>query len=115
MISMYDLLSEVMGDLPSEEEGRVVEREDGSWLVDGIVPIHDMKEILEIEELFPGEEDGEYNTVGGLVTHLLGHIPKVAESYLWAEWKLEVVDMDRARVDKILITPMRPEKSQEKV
>ncbi len=115
LISMYDLLSEVMGDLPSEEEGRVVEREDGSWLVDGIVPIHDMKEILEIEELFPGEEDGEYNTVGGLVTHLLGHIPKVAESYLWAEWKLEVVDMDRARVDKILITPMRPEKSQEKV
>lgn len=103
LISLYDILSEVIGELPSEEEGRIILRSDGSWLIDGILPIQDMKESLQIKEVFPGEEDGEYNTVGGWVTYLLGHIPVTAERCRWEEWEIEVIDMDRARVDKVLV------------
>jgi len=103
LISLYDLLSEVIGEFPTEEEGKIDIRSDGSWLVDGILPIQDMKEALQIENIFPGEEDNEYNTVGGWVTYLLGHIPTATERVGWEEWQIEVVDMDRARVDKILI------------
>lgn len=103
LISLYDILSEVIGELPSEEEGRIILRSDGSWLIDGILPIQDMKDSLQIEEMFPGEEDGEYNTVGGWVTYLLGHIPVTTERYRWEEWEIEVIDMDRARVDKVLV------------
>lgn len=108
LISLYDILSEVIGELPSEEEGQLVERSDGSWLVDGIMPIQDMKELLDIVEIFPGEEDGEYNTVGGWITFLMGHIPTVAERYDGKEIQVEILDMDRARVDKVLIWRTEP-------
>lgn len=103
LVSMYDILSEMIGELPSEEEGRIFRRADGSWLIDGIVPIADMKEQLGITEMFVGEDEGEYNTVGGWITFLLGHIPEVGEKYHGKTLMAEVVDMDRARVDKILL------------
>ena len=113
MVTFYDVLAEVMGDLPSEEEGNALRRSDGSWLVDGIMPIQDFKEALGIEEDLSGEEEGNFNTVGGWVTYLAGHIPIEMEQYDWEDIHIEVLDMDRSRVDKVLVQVNRPDLKNE--
>lgn len=105
MVTLADLLQTVVGDLlPSssdEDEALAVCRSDGSWLLDGLLPIDEMKEKLEIREL-PDESVGNYHTVGGFVLLSLGHIPRKSERFECAGWFFEVVDVDRNRVDQIL-------------
>ena len=81
-------------------------REDGSWLMDGSLPVERCKSVLEIEEDLPGEE--EFNTLGGFVMHVLGRVPVVADHFEWNGWRFEVVDMDRKRVDKVLVARVAP-------
>ena len=78
-------------------------REDGSWLLDGGFPAHELRELFPIESL-PGEDEGRYETVGGFVMDQLGHIPQVAETFVWADYRFEVVDMDGIRIDKVLVS-----------
>jgi putative hemolysin len=80
----------------------VTQRPDGSWLIDGKLPIDEFKEIVEIEKL-PDEE--RYQTVGGLVMASLGRIPVAGDSVEVRGLRLEVVDMDERRVDKVLVVP----------
>lgn len=104
LVTLTDVLTSIVGNLPSSdvaEEQDVVAREDGSWLMDGSVPVERFKSVLEIEEGLPGEE--EFNTLGGFVMHMLGRVPVVADHFEWKGWRLEVVDMDRKRVDKVLV------------
>ncbi len=82
----------------------VVQREDGSWLVDGSVTAERLKSALDIEADLPGEEENAYNTLGGFVMHMLGRVPTVADHFDWEGLRFEVVDMDRNRVDKVLVS-----------
>ena len=107
LVTMSDLLSSVVGDVPSsvDELPLAVQREDGSWLLDGLLPIDEMKEKLGLASL-PEEDLGNYHTVGGFVITAVGRIPKKAETFDWNGWRFEVVDMDRNRVDEVFARPI---------
>lgn len=102
LVTMSDLLSAVVGDVPSsvDEMPLAVQREDGSWLLDGLLPLDEMKEKLGLTGL-PEEDLGNYHTVGGFVITAVGRIPKKAETFDWNGWRFEVVDMDKNRVDEV--------------
>lgn len=105
-VTLHDLLEAIIGDMPladDAEEPMAVQRDDGSWLVDGMMPVEDFKEMFGIDEL-PEEERDHFHTVGGFVISYLGHIPAVSEQFAWGRLRIEIIDMDRVRVDKILVT-----------
>lgn len=105
MVTLTDLLEAIVGDLPSSDrqgDPDAIQREDGSWLIDGMISSDRLKEILEIENL-PYEEERNYHTLGGLMMTYLRHIPMVGEHFTWQRIRFEVVDMDGNRVDKVLI------------
>jgi putative hemolysin len=111
VVTLTDVLISIVGDMPSADstdELDVVQREDGSWLVDGGVTIERLKSALQIDEDLPGEEDNEFNTLGGLVMHRLGRIPTAADHFEWNSLRFEVMDMDKNRVDKVLIARLTP-------
>jgi putative hemolysin len=95
--------------MPDEaEEAEIIQREDGSWLVDGKVPADELKELLQADEL-PFENENLYQTLGGLVMAFLGRIPKSGDHFEWGGFRFEVMDMDGHRVDKVLISPLTPD------
>ncbi|MFH1819955.1 MAG: hemolysin family protein [Pseudomonadota bacterium] len=100
---MYSLVGDMMPLADDAEDALAVRRADGSWLLDGLLPIDEMKDRLEIRHV-PQESLGNYHTVGGFVLASLGRIPRKAERFTWAEWEFEVVDVDRNRVDQVLAT-----------
>ena len=107
LVTLNDILEEVVGDIPSVEELEeplAVQREDGSWLLDGMLPVNDFKEIFDIKEM-PGE--GIYQTLGGFVLMHVGRIPAVGNHFEWGGLRLEVVDMDKNRIDKVLVMPAK--------
>lgn len=111
VVTLTDVLISIVGDMPSADatdELDVVQREDGSWLVDGGVTIERLKSVLEIDEDLPGEEENEFNTLGGFVMHRLGRIPNAADHFEWNSLRFEVMDMDKNRVDKVLISRLMP-------
>lgn len=111
LIALNDLMEAIVGDLPSVNQQcdlQMVQREDGSWLLDGIMAIDDFKKLFEIAEL-PGEQRGNYHTLGGFVLAHLGRIPAAADRFEWQGLRFEVMDMDGNRVDKVLIVPDRPQ------
>jgi len=97
------LVGEMAPGIDDSEDSLAVRRPDGSWLLDGLLPIDEMKDRLDIRYV-PQESLGNYHTVGGFVLASLGRIPRKAESFTWAEWEFEVVDVDRNRVDQVLAT-----------
>ena len=107
LVTLNNILEEIVGDIPSVEELEqplAVQREDGSWLLDGMLPVNDFKDIFSIKEL-PGE--GIYQTLGGFVLMQVGRIPHVGNHFEWGELRFEVVDMDKNRIDKVLVMPAR--------
>ncbi len=110
LITMHDILEAVVGDLPSPgepAENRATRREDGSWLVDGATPVFEFKELLDLREL-PGEEEGIFTTLAGFVVSHLGRMPVAGDYFEIGSKRYEVVDMDRNRVDKILVSDVPP-------
>jgi putative hemolysin len=113
LISIIDLLEAIAGDLPSLDESpdlRAVKREDGSWLVDGMLSIDEFKEIFQLDHLDEEkdrEEDATFQTLGGFVMFKLGRIPKETDKIESTNYVFEVVDMDGHRVDKILLKPTK--------
>jgi len=108
MVTVNDILDALVGDIPSmdeQEEQAVVRREDGSFLLDGALPVDQIKLTLQLRRL-PGEEVGGFQTLGGFLMTRLGRVPAVADHIEVNGWRLEVVDMDRQRVDKVLATPI---------
>jgi putative hemolysin len=107
LVTPSDILEAIVGDLPEageEVEPLAVQREDGSWLLDGMLPVDEFKDLFDLGEL-PGEDQGIYQTLAGFVIMQLGRIPVAADHFVWEGLKLEVVDMDGNRVDKVLATP----------
>jgi putative hemolysin len=104
-VTLNDILVELVGDIPSvenQDEPQAVQREDGSWLLDGMLPVEEFFELFEMAEL-PEEQRGNYHTMGGFVITQLGRIPTAADHFEWNGLRVEVVDMDGNRVDKVLV------------
>jgi putative hemolysin len=115
LVTLNDVLAAIVGDMPSQDddgEQDVVEREDGSYLMDGGLSIERLKSVLEVKEALPGEEENAFHTLGGLVMHQLGRVPLEADHFHLAGWRFEVVDMDKNRVDKVLLSLGDPEADQ---
>lgn len=107
LITLNDVSEAVIGELPSLEdlnEPLVIKRDDGSWLLDGMLSIDALKEILQRENL-PSEDEGYYQTLGGFAMNLLGRVPTSGEHFEAVGFRFEVMDMDGNRVDKVLVTP----------
>ena len=107
LMTPRDLLEAITGELlqaTATDEAWATPRGDGSWLIDGLMPVAELKARLHIREL-PDEDRDIYNTVAGLVMAIAGHLPQVAERVECAGWTLEVVDLDGRRIDKVLATP----------
>lgn len=101
IITIKDILEALVGTLPSDnEDPEIVPRKDGSWLIDGQCSFYDFLSHFEMEDMYP---DYNYNTLSGLILKQLGHIPKTGETLQWNELILEIVDMDGARIDKVLV------------
>jgi putative hemolysin len=104
VITERDLLEAITGEFGAVagEEAWAVRRGDGSWLMDGLIPIPELKDRLDIKEV-PEEDRGRYNTLAGMVMLLLGRLPGTGDSVDWEGWRFEVVDLDGKRVDKLLV------------
>ena len=103
MITVRDVLEAITGEFttPSDGDSWAVRREDGSWLFDGLIPVPELKDRLDLKEL-PEEDRGRYNTLAGMIMLLLGRLPEITDSVEWEGWRFEVVDLDGKRVDKVL-------------
>ena len=106
LITLHDVMETIIGDFESPQNARpdAVEREDGTWLVDAMIRID------EFEDLFPdfplgGESEREFSTLSGFILQARGHIPTTGEHFLVGGFRVEIVDLDRNRIDKVLITP----------
>jgi putative hemolysin len=108
LVSINDLLGAVLGRVQSnessEEEPLIIQRNAESWLVDGRVSVDELKELLALNKL-PNEDDQDFTTAAGMVVAHYGRIPHAGEYFDWQRWRIEVVDLDGARIDKLLIAP----------
>lgn len=105
MVTLADLMGALVGGVPGVEarEGDAIQREDGSWLMDGAMSLERLRELLGTSLDFPEQAAG-YQTLGGLVLHQLGRVPGEADHFEWQGYRFEVMDMDRQRVDRVLVT-----------
>ena len=106
LVTITDVMGAVLGRLQTSEhpdkEPMVVVRDDGSLLVDGSLPVDDLREILGTPRL-PDEDEHDYHTAAGMLIAQFGRIPHVGESFEWAGWRIEVMDLDGPRIDKLLL------------
>jgi putative hemolysin len=116
LLSITDVLEAIVGDIPTInelDEKEIVKRDNGTFLVDGLTPIDEFREYFKLKKL-PGERSGIFHTVGGFATSNIGRIPVSGDSFEVEDLRLEVVDMDGNRVDKVLVVPLDREKEREK-
>ncbi len=109
IITVRDVLEAITGEFTTaaDEDAWAVQRPDGSWLFDGLIPVPELKDRLDLKEL-PEEDRGRYNTLAGMIMLLLGRLPHTADSVEWEGWRFEVVDLDGKRVDKVLAQAIAP-------
>lgn len=109
IVTLSDVLGALVGDvsiIDQNHEVDAVQREDGSWLIDAGVSFDRFRELLDTTVQFPEESAGTYHTLAGFVMTWLGHIPKISDYFEWEGYRIEVVDMDRNRIDRLLITKL---------
>lgn len=115
IVTSGDILSSIVGDIPEPDEedtSGAIQREDGSWLIDGLYSIEEFQELFEIPSL-PEASEGYYQTVGGFVMASLGQVPQPGDHFDWAGLRMEVMDMDGRRVDKVMVTRLPEETFEE--
>jgi putative hemolysin len=106
LVTHHDVLEAIIGTMPWEPGGAAsaaVQREDGSWLIDGSMRLDEFKEIFQLKRL-PGEDAGTFQTLGGFIMMYLGRIPSIGEHFECGGLRLEVVDMDGRRIDEVLVS-----------
>jgi putative hemolysin len=124
LVTLDDVMRNILGDAlehPRDEEARheaggesdAVRRADGSWLVDGVKPLVEVEEMLDDSAAFTGEDEENYQTLGGYVMGRLDRIPRAGDRFESAGWSYEVMDMDGNRVDKVMISRVNPGESDE--
>ena len=106
LATLKDVLEAIVGEMPSEEpwedEPEAIQRGDGSWLLDGTLSIGKFQQILGVPD-FPEAKEGGYHTIAGFVMQQLGRVPRASDRFRWGGLVFEVLDMDRQRIDKILV------------
>ena len=106
LITLHDVLESIIGDVPSSSilpETQIIQRKDGSWIIDGMLPIDELKEHFDIHAL-PDEEKETYRTLGGFCMRQMGSIPKVGDTFEWSQLRFRIVKMDGKRVDRVLVS-----------
>lgn len=113
IVTLQDLMEAITGEFKPNraEDAWAVQREDGSWLLDGLIPVPELKDRLDLKHV-PEEEKQRYHTLSGMLMLLLGKVPQTADKVEWGGWSLEIVDMDGKRIDKVLAYRL-PETSSE--
>jgi magnesium and cobalt exporter, CNNM family len=112
VVTVEDLLEAVVGDMPERrlgEEPAIVEREDGSLLMDGMLATDEVKLALGFDSL---PDEGSYHTLAGFILTQLGRVPQEGEAVVFNGWRFEVVDMDGRRIDKVLVRRSAPREEQ---
>ncbi len=107
LVTLIDVMEAIVGDLPergSRDEPAAQQLPDGAWMINATLPISGLKSTLHIERELPHESVAEYQTLGGFVVTQFGRIPAVGDSFEWADWRFEVMEMDRRRVAKVRVT-----------
>ncbi|MCA3216237.1 MAG: HlyC/CorC family transporter [Burkholderiales bacterium] len=107
LVTPQDLFEAIAGEFKTTtpDDAWAVQRKDGSWLLDGLIPIPELKDRLNLDSV-PEEELGRYNTLSGMMMLLLGRVPHTSDAADWEGWRFEIVDMDRKRIDKVLATKL---------
>jgi putative hemolysin len=111
IVTINDVLEELVGNIDVDEP-QFVQRADGTWLVDGMLGIHKVVDVFP-DFQSPGDEEGSYTTLAGFIMARLGHIPTIAETFVWGDFTFEIVDMDGRRIDKVMISPADPNTESE--
>ena len=113
LVALQDVMEAVTGEFRTDhqEDAWAVQREDGTWLLDGLIPLPELKDLLELKEV-PEEDKGRYHTLSGMIMWLLGRLPCTGDIITWEAWRLEVVDLDGKRIDKVLASRL-PEPEEE--
>ncbi|AWI09754.1 hemolysin family protein [Ereboglobus luteus] len=115
LVTLIDVLEAIVGDLPAQDSREAPaskQREDGSWLIDATLTTGDLKSLLNIDEL-PHEEEADFQTLGGFMVTNFGRIPASGDFFEYAGWRFEIVDMDRHRVDKVLVSKTKTDAPDE--
>ena len=114
VVTPLDMLQAITGELSPEQpvDAWAIPKENGSWLVDGGMPVAELKSRFDIDEL-PDEDKGRYNTVAGLMQTVAGELLGLQQSVECAGWKFEVLALEGRRIDQVLITPLPPETTEE--
>jgi putative hemolysin len=106
MVTLSDVMSALVGDVTvigEENDPDAVQRQDGSWLLDGGVDLDRFRDLMNTDVRFPDEGTGAYHTLAGFVLYQFGYIPRTSEFFEWGGYRIEVVDMDGNRIDRILV------------
>ncbi|MDP3616058.1 MAG: hemolysin family protein, partial [Rubrivivax sp.] len=105
IVTLQDLIEAITGEFRPRDIATswAVQRDDGSWLLDGHIPVPELKDRLGLDTV-PDEERGRYHTLSGMLMLLTGRLPRVADTVDWEQWRLEIVDMDGKTIDKVLAT-----------
>ncbi|WP_071059093.1 hemolysin family protein [Pelistega sp. MC2] len=106
VVTLRDILKVLVGNsipINEDQHSDAIQRKDGSWLIDGTMTLDRFREVMDSKVFFPDEDLEHYHTLAGFVMHQLGHIPREAESFIWKEFYFEVVDMDKHRIDRLLV------------
>ena len=116
LITLNDLLEGIVGDIPGideDDEPKAVQRLDGNWLIDGRYPIDRFKELFELKENLPDEEEDGYTTLAGFILSLSGTIPDEGDRYDCGRFIFEIIDVDGHQIDKVLVIDLGPEEEIE--
>jgi putative hemolysin len=106
MVTLHDLLEAITGEFHTSDrdDSWAIRRADGTWLLDGMLAIPELKDVLELRSVID-EERGRYHTLAGMLMQLLGRVPAETDHVEWEKWRFEIVDMDGQRIDKVLASP----------
>ncbi|HVU33543.1 MAG TPA: hemolysin family protein [Opitutaceae bacterium] len=109
LVTLIDVMEAIVGEIPERGQAARPEakrRDDGSWLIDATMSISELKSLLAVDQALPHEASAAFQTLGGFVVTEFGRIPAAGDRFTWGRWRFEVVDMDRRRVDKVLVSPV---------
>ena len=116
LITLNDLLEGIVGDIPGideEDEPKAIQRDDGTWLIDGRYPIDRFKELFDFKDNLPDEEEDGYTTLAGFILSISGTIPDEEDKYECDRFIFEIVDIDGHQIDKVLVTDLGPQEPNE--